>query len=100
MLTADEVNSGLTLHSTYQGKGQPVNTLKVTASNTAEAVSSPAQIITVTDPPATPGDKIALLCQYMASSFATSGYGHGEALITDQSLTGSTRSEFLASPHT
>jgi hypothetical protein len=41
--------------------------LKVTASNAAEAISSAAQTITVTDPPATTGDKIALLCQYMAS---------------------------------
>jgi hypothetical protein len=37
MLTADEVNSRLTLNSTYHGTGQPVNTLKVTASNAAEA---------------------------------------------------------------
>jgi hypothetical protein len=100
MLTGDEVNSGLTLHSTYHGTGQPVNTLKVTASNTAEAVSSAAQTITVTDPPATPGEKIALLVQYMASSFSASSYGYGEAVVTDQSLTGSARSEFLASPHT
>jgi hypothetical protein len=64
---ADEVNSGLTLHSNYHGTGHPVNTLKVTASNAAEAISSAAQTITVTDPPATTGDKIALLCQYMAS---------------------------------
>jgi hypothetical protein len=64
---ADEVNSGLTLHSNYHGTGHSVNTLKVTASNAAEAISSAAQTITVTDPPATTGDKIALLCQYMAS---------------------------------
>src|SRR5262249_29778239 len=32
-LTAAEVNSGLTLNSTYGGSGQPVNTLSVTASN-------------------------------------------------------------------
>jgi hypothetical protein len=38
-LTADEV-SGLTLISTYHGTDQPVNTLKVTASNTAEVISS------------------------------------------------------------
>jgi hypothetical protein len=43
---------------------------------------------------------VALLVQYMASSFPRSGYGHGEALLADQSLTGSVRSEFLASPHT
>jgi hypothetical protein len=54
----------------------------------------------VTDPPATSGGKIALLVQYMASNFPASGYGHGEALLTDQSLTGSARSEFLAPQHT
>ncbi len=33
-LTAAEVNSGLTLHSTYRGSGQPVDILTVTATNT------------------------------------------------------------------
>ena len=53
-LTAAEVNSGLTLHSTYGGTGQPVNLLTVTATNTTarESVSSLGQIVTVTDPPA------------------------------------------------
>jgi hypothetical protein len=59
---------------------------------------SVAQTITVTDPPPTLGEKIALLSQYMAS-FATSGYGHGEALVTNPSPTDSARSGFLASPH-
>src|SRR5262249_25645300 len=53
-LTAAEVNSGLTLNSTYGGSGHPVNTLTVTATNstTGEAGTSAAQTITVTDPPA------------------------------------------------
>jgi hypothetical protein len=52
-LTAAEVNSGLTLHSTYGGSGQPVNVLTVTAINTTagEQARSPARTITVTDPP-------------------------------------------------
>src|SRR5258708_36604933 len=52
-LTAAEVNSGLTLHSTYAGSGQPVNILTVTATNTTvgESSTSLAQTITVTDPP-------------------------------------------------
>ena len=53
--TEAEVNSGLTLVSSYKGHGQPVNTLTVTASNTTagETGTSAAQTITVTDPPAT-----------------------------------------------
>ena len=52
-LSAAEVNSGLTLHSSYGGTGHPVNNLIVTASNTTsgEASSSVAQTIVVTDPP-------------------------------------------------
>ncbi len=52
-LTAAEVNSGLTLHSTYAGSGQPVNILTVTATNTTvgESATSSAKTITVTDPP-------------------------------------------------
>ncbi len=52
-LTAAEVNSGLTLTSTYKGTGQPVATLTVTALNTTagETSKSAPQTITVTDPP-------------------------------------------------
>ncbi|MEW6642052.1 MAG: Ig-like domain-containing protein [Pseudomonadota bacterium] len=52
-LTAAEVSSGLTLHSSYGGSDHPVNTLVVTASNTTpnEGTISVAQTITVTDPP-------------------------------------------------
>ena len=53
--TEADVNSGLTLRSTYKGGGHPVNTFTVTASNTVagEAATSAAQTLTVTDPPAT-----------------------------------------------
>jgi hypothetical protein len=56
MLTAAEVNSGLTLHSSYGGTGHPVATLKVTAANTTsgESATAAAQTITVTDPPGAP----------------------------------------------
>jgi hypothetical protein len=138
VLTAAEVNSGLTLNSSYAGSGQPKNTLTVTATNvtpgeTSEA--SPPQTITVTDPPSTTSEtsisglsgtvsdfsicdvidlgnlafgahstlgysgdnshgtisvsdgthtaKIALLGQYMASSFATASDEHGGTLVTD-----------------
>jgi hypothetical protein len=54
-LTLAEVNSGLTLKSSYTGTGHPVNTLTVTANNTTsgETAASPSQTITVTDPAAT-----------------------------------------------
>jgi probable HAF family extracellular repeat protein len=46
--------SGLTLNSSFAGKGHPVNTFTVTASNSTsgETGTSAAQTITVTDPPA------------------------------------------------
>jgi hypothetical protein len=53
-LTADEVNSGLTLTSNYHGHGRPTATLTVTATdNTGTPMTSAAQSITVVDPPAT-----------------------------------------------
>jgi hypothetical protein len=52
-LTAAEVNSGLTLHSSYRGHGDPTSTLTVTATDkTGTPVTSAAQTITVKDPPA------------------------------------------------
>ena len=53
-LTAAEVNSGLTLSSSYTGTDHPVNVLNVTSNiiTSGEAVTSPVQTITVTDPPA------------------------------------------------
>ncbi|WP_284310690.1 alkaline phosphatase family protein, partial [Labrys miyagiensis] len=52
-LSAAEVDSGLTLHSSYTGLDHPVNTLTLTASNTTsgEAATTTAQTIVVTDPP-------------------------------------------------
>ena len=93
-LTAAEVNSGLTLHSSYGGTGQPVDVLTVTATNTTagEGATSAAQTITVTDPvpstlasaPGTLDQRVALLAQYMASTFATSGAGDAAILAVDQ----------------
>jgi Big-like domain-containing protein len=54
-LTAAEVNSGLSLHSSYTGTGHPVATLTLTATNgsgTTETTTA-AQTLTVTDPPVT-----------------------------------------------
>jgi hypothetical protein len=51
-LTAAEVNSGLSLSSSYHGHGQPTATLTVTAHDaTGTPVTSAAQTITVKDPP-------------------------------------------------
>jgi hypothetical protein len=52
-LSAAEVNSGLTLHSSYTGSDHPVNNLTLAASNTTsgEAATSAVQTIVVTDPP-------------------------------------------------
>jgi len=93
-LTEAEVNSGLLATSTYHGSGLPIDTLTMTASNTTlgESATSATQTITVSDPPAggqaTPSDglhaiSLALLGQYMASSFVTAGDSHGGTLITD-----------------
>src|SRR5260370_689219 len=73
-LSADEVNSGVQLHSTYGDSGRPVNALTVTAANSTlgETAETPsAQTITVTGAPATtPVDTaLALLTQYAAAGF-------------------------------
>ena len=105
-LTAAEVNSGLTLNSTYGGSGHPVNTLTVTASNKTrgETGTSAAQTIAVTDPPAgstssdstltlgappasvgNAGPLAALLTQYAAAGFQSeskSGSGGGAVTTT------------------
>ena len=53
-LTAAEVNSGLSLSSSYKGHGHPTATLTVTATDaTGTPVTSTPQTITVKDPPAT-----------------------------------------------
>jgi PKD repeat protein len=96
-LTAAEVNSGLTLHSSYAGLGQPVNVLTVTATNTTtrESSTSAAQTITVIDPPVAPpavlgngaadiAGKVSLLISYMASAFVPAGSGEPGASSIDQ----------------
>ncbi|MGH6715056.1 MAG: family 16 glycosylhydrolase [Bradyrhizobium sp.] len=53
-LTASEVDSGLTLNSSYKGRGRPTSTLTVTATdNTGTQISSAPQTIAVVDPSAT-----------------------------------------------
>jgi hypothetical protein len=92
-LTAAEVNSGLTLHSSYSGTGQSGDVLTLTATNTTagEGATSTAQTITVTDPPTTFDMQIALLGQYMASTFTASGADNG--LILAAYPTGATQQQ-------
>src|SRR6185437_14101050 len=54
-LTADEVNSGLSLTSNYKGHGHPTATLTVTATDHTANSSSAAQSIVVKDPASTGG---------------------------------------------
>src|SRR5262249_9509716 len=111
-LTAAEVNSGLTLNSTYGGSGQPVNTLTVTASNSTpgETATSAAQTITVTDPPANSSTNVdgvgtlfahtaaALLAQFAAAGFNGETNNGGPIGAPSQAhLTEDT--SFLAKPH-
>jgi hypothetical protein len=51
-LTAAEVNSGVTIHSSYGGTAHPVNVLTLTGINqTAGEFTAAASTITITDPP-------------------------------------------------
>jgi hypothetical protein len=76
-LTKEQVDSGLTLTSTYRGTGHPVATLSISASDTVGGVASTSasQSIVVTDPPAATSTattgKVALLNQYIAGGFAS-----------------------------
>ena len=60
-LTAPEINSGLSLNSSYTGSGKPVNTLSVTAANTTpgETATTAPQNIVVTDPPPSADQDVA-----------------------------------------
>jgi hypothetical protein len=111
-LTAAEVNSGLTLMSSYDGKGHPVNTLKITATNSTpgEEGTSATQTIKVTDPPATSDGNVdtvaapfaqtaaALLAQFGAAGFQGGKNSGGpigappQAHLTEDTL-------FLTKPH-
>jgi hypothetical protein len=106
-LTAAEVNSGLTLNSTYSGTGQPVNTLTVTATNSTagETGTSAAQTITVTDPPANSSTNVdgvtaaALLAQFGAAGFQ-GGTNSGGPVGAPPSQAPSTEDTlFLTKPH-
>ncbi len=97
-LTEAEVNSGLTLTSTYAGKGHPVSTLTFTAS---DGTTTATQTITVTDPPPSTSsapNAAAALIQHMASGF---GNGAGDRPLTSSWTANSTQhaEPFLTAPH-
>ncbi len=100
-LTAAEVASGLTLKSFYTGRGNPTNTLTVSASNTTtgEAATSASQTINVTlgsttvaqggaetGASHTTAQSLALLTQFLAGGF---GPHTGAPMLTYQSSWGS-----------
>jgi beta-glucanase (GH16 family) len=95
-LTAEEVDSGLTLHSYYHGHGTPVATLTATATDSLSGRSSASKTITVTDPPAQWNQSFALLSQHMASGF-DSKTNHGQ-ITTTSSAINSGDELFLAKP--
>jgi hypothetical protein len=101
-LTEAEVNSGLTLTSTYHGRGHPVVTFSITASNVTpgeQTISAPLSV-TVMDPTSADyqvsSDKgLALLRQYLAS-FAPSSHGAEHLELADSSM--ASAHAFLAPP--
>jgi hypothetical protein len=86
-LTAAEVDSGLTLNSSYTGTGHPVAALTLTATNGASSAAlttTASQTLSVTDPPRpTVSDAIdtaafELLIQHASAGFNNlSGHGGG-----------------------
>ncbi len=115
-LTAAEVNSGLSLQSSYVGTDHPVNTLTITASNTTagESTTSAPQTITVTDPPASPAmiwsnwnqhnfsfqHLTALMDQYMAAGFdGFDRHGFGSTTQTLPTHFNLEERPFLAASH-
>jgi hypothetical protein len=110
-LTAAEVASGLTLKSSFTGRGSAANTLTVSASNTAagEAATSASQTINVTlgsttaahagaetGSAQTTAQSLALLTQFLAGGF---GQHTGAPMLTYQSAWGSQdNGAFLSTP--
>jgi hypothetical protein len=82
-LSAAEVNSGLTLSSSYTGSGQPVNNVTLTASDSTPggAVTSTPQTIVVTDPPITSPSAASILPVNVAPALAPSSYSTFAALL-------------------
>jgi hypothetical protein len=101
---AADVNNGLTLHSTFKGKGHPTNTFTVTATNTTagETATAAAQTIVVTDPPISTTSGLSSSSHSLAdlmSQFAAED-SHGSAAGTtvgSSSLTSGSATSTIAS---
>jgi hypothetical protein len=95
VLTQAEVNSGLTLNSSYAGTGKPVNTLTVTASNTTpgELATTQSQKIKVTDPPSSSGQNLVTAAHHDDNT--TQDNDHDDR--TGQSVAGGNAAGLLAS---
>lgn len=110
-LTAAQVQSGLTLHSSYQGSGSPVATLTATAtakdSVTGAVATSAKQTITVTDPPVASAStshthanhSFALLNQYMACGGSSGQVDHGQIATAASKASTWLNESFLTRPH-
>jgi hypothetical protein len=111
--TAADVSSGLTLNSSFRGKGHPVNALTVTATNSTagESATSSPQFITVTDPPATAtppnaaqsfaaqlSQSVLNLGQSMAS-FGAARSSSADSFATTLSASVQSMDQILATPH-
>ena len=85
-LSAAEVNSGLTLHSSFSGTGHPVNTLTVTATNSTPGETSETtapKTIKVTDPPPkVTSSGLSLLMQFAAVSGSAGASGSSQLRST------------------
>jgi hypothetical protein len=102
--TAADVNAGLTLNSTYKGKGQPVNTFTVTATNTTarETATSAAKTITVTDPPSSVSSGLSNSSTSLADLMSqfSAGDSHGSATgtpVSSSSVTSGSVTSTIAS---
>ncbi len=100
-LTEAEVNSGLTLKSTYTGSSHPSATLTITASATVGGVTSTsaAQTIKVTDPTSSTSRGAAQLIQHMASGLQNSADNAPLTTNPSTNLAQQQTSPFLATPH-
>jgi hypothetical protein len=110
-LSAAEVNSGLTLSSSYTGSGQPVNNLALTASDSTPggAVTSTPQTIVVTDPPITSlvPSAVSILPVNVAPALAPSSYSTFAALLdqymaasSSQGAAGTSQTSLVSSQQT
>jgi len=79
-LTAAEVDSGLTLHNYYGGRGTGTSTLTATATNANTGQTSETQSVTVVHPPI--WQSLGLLYHFMAAGFDELSNSPGQSTPT------------------